>query len=143
MLIRVGIPEKKKNAMIERACEQTIIRRNFVGSSGLRHTGRIGPRAGEMIDILTDPKVYEQLYGREALLDAHARRQELDDVGARGRYTGALGMSRKGDMQYLGKMKLKHFLALQITDPESVCEEEIEKTLDKLGLGVKNPFAIR
>lgn len=106
---------------------------SYIGS-GPGITAPIGVNAGRMVDLMLSPEFVE-----DAFENAHERtlrrRLELDEVGAIGKYTGAKGMSKNGDLQYAGWMPMPLFQTLLWTDPTLFDDERrLMAYLKKAGL---------
>lgn len=124
-----------KNAVFTSSRDETGALKRVTGP-GL--TEPIGKNAGRMVEILTDPKFLRKALGDAPFEHMAARRKELEQVGAKGRYTGALGMSQGGDLQYVGSMDARQLYALMWTDP-TIFEDEkrLERLIRQSELAVK------
>lgn len=99
----------------------------------------IGPNANQMVRTMMHPDFIEEAFGEGMLEVAALKRKYLAENG---RGEGhAVGMTKGGEMQYIGAMDSRLFATLMWTDP-SLFEGDgsrLEEYLNRAGLGIKTP----
>lgn len=138
MLIRVGTGRSDKAAFAVKPHMATNSPKNAIFSpdakghiKGPGITEPIGKNAGRMVQALSDPKFITAVFGDQAHRAVRDKRKMLDSLGRRGRYSGALGFTQGGELQYAGEMDPRLFHTLVWTDP-TIFEPANEKRLEAL-----------
>lgn len=124
MQILSDIKTKSKRALTHEQIVQSQVggpKESYIGS-GPGINAPIGVNASRMIETMMNPRFIED-FDPGHLTRVKERRLELERVGAVGKYTGAKGMSKDGNLQYIGSMPMPLFQTLMWTDP-TIFEDE-------------------